>query len=305
MDLWQLYIYCKVVEKRSFSEAGKSVRLSQPTVSSHIRDLENHFGCRLIDRLAKAAVPTKEGEILYQYALRLTALKEEAEKALSRFKGTIEGELTIGGSTIPGAYILPGTIGGFLKDHPAVYIRLRVGDTAKIIDDVLSGEVELAVVGARSSDKRLKQKVLVEDEMRLIVPVDHRWYRRSSVTVDMLSRERFILRESGSGTLRSIQENFQQNGLHLKDLCVVSELGSTEAIVQGVKAHIGLSIVSSIAVSEALHNRTLKALRITGLNLKRHFYLTQHKHRSLSPPGQAYASHLTLCSAIKNRLQEF
>jgi len=65
MDLWQLTIFCKIVEQRSFSKAGKLVHLSQPTVSSHIKDLEHHFGCRLIDRLAKEAVPTREGELLY------------------------------------------------------------------------------------------------------------------------------------------------------------------------------------------------------------------------------------------------
>ena len=74
MDLWQLQVFCKVVEHKSFSEAGRTVHLSQPTVSSHIKDLEDHFGCRLIDRLAKEALPTRAGELLYGYAIRLLAL---------------------------------------------------------------------------------------------------------------------------------------------------------------------------------------------------------------------------------------
>ena len=74
MNLWQLHIFCEVVEQKSFSKAGKSIRLSQPTVSSHIKDLEDHFGCRLIDRLTKEAVPTRAGKLLYEYALRMIAL---------------------------------------------------------------------------------------------------------------------------------------------------------------------------------------------------------------------------------------
>ena len=302
MDLWQLTIFCKIVEQRSFSKAGKLVHLSQPTVSSHIKGLENHFGCRLIDRLAQEAVPTKEGELLYHYALRLIALRDEAEKALSQFKGAVEGNLSIGGSTIPGGHILPRITAGFQKKYPHVYLSLRVADTGKIVTDILSGELELGIVGARTPDGKLEQQVLVEDEMRLIIPADHRWRDKNGVTLDMLSQERFIVRESGSGTLKSIEESLQKKGRRLKDFHIVAEFGSTEAVVQGVKSKIGLSIVSPIAIIEQLQAGTLKALRIEGLNLKRNFYLTRHKHRSLSPPGQAFVTYLMQAAAEEKLL---
>ncbi len=292
MDLWQLNIFSKVVEQRSFSKAGEIVHLSQPTVSSHIKDLENHFGCRLIDRLVKEAVPTREGQLLYQYALRLISLRDEAETALNQFKGRVKGNLVVGGSTIPGGYILPGAIAGFLKRYPEVFLSLKVGDTGKITGDILSGELELGIVGARSADNKLIQEVLVEDEMQLIVPADHRWARKKSLTLEMLMQEQFIIRESGSGTLKSIQDNLTRSGHHIEDFNIVTELGSTEAVVQGVKNKIGLSIISPIAVSEELKAGILKAIPISGLDLKRHFYLTRHKHRSLSPTAQAFAQFL-------------
>jgi DNA-binding transcriptional LysR family regulator len=297
MDLWQLTIFSKIVEQRSFSKAGKLVHLSQPTVSSHIKDLEHHLGCRLIDRLSKEAVPTKEGELLYHYALRLIALRDEAEKALSQFKGAVEGNLAIGGSTIPGGHILPRIAAGFLLKYPHVYLSLKVADTGKIVTDMLSGELELGIVGARASDAKLEQKVLVDDEMRLIIPADHRWRGKNGVTFDMLLKERFIVREPGSGTLKSIEESLQKKGLRLKDIHIVAEFGSTEAVVQGVQSKIGLSIVSPIAIVEQLQAGSLKALRIEGLDLKRHFYLTRHKHRSLSPPAQAFVTYLVQAAA--------
>lgn len=300
MDLWQLTIFCKIVEQRSFSKAGKLVHLSQPTVSSHIKDLESHFGCRLIDRLAKETVPTKEGELLYHYALRLIALRDEAEKALSRFKGAVEGHLAIGGSTIPGGHILPRVTAGFLEKYPHVYVALKVAGTGEIVSDILSGELEFGVVGARTADGKLEQQVLVEDEMRLIVPDDHRWRDKTGVTLDLLLQERLIVRESGSGTLKSIEVSLRKKGRRLKDFHVVAEFGSTEAVVQAVKRKIGLSIVSPIAVIEHLQSGTLKALRIDDLNLKRHFYLTRHKHRSLSPPGHAFVTHLLQAAAEEN-----
>jgi DNA-binding transcriptional LysR family regulator len=293
MDLWQLNIFCKVVEQRSFSKAGKLAHLSQPTVSSHIKDLENHFGCRLIDRLAKEAVATKEGKLLYHYAKRLIGLRDQTEDALRQFKDSVEGILMIGGSTIPGGYVLPKLIGGYLRKYPKVYVSLRLGGTGRIVTEILSGKIELGVVGARISDHHLKQTVLWEDEMSLIIPQDHKWGTRSDIDLDMLLREKFIVRESGSGTLRSFQHKLKKSGYTLKNLNIVSELGSTEAVIQGIKNGIGLSIVSPIAVADELNAGSLKALKINGLSLKRHFYLTRHKNRSLSPPGQAFSAYLT------------
>ena len=292
MDLWQLKIFCKVVEQKSFSKAGNSVHLSQPTVSSHIKDLESHLGCRLVNRLAKEAVPTREGEILYRYALKLIALHDEAETTLSRFKDRISGKMCVGGSTIPGGYILPQLIGSFLKKYPDVYFCLRVADTRQIVQDIMIGELEVGIVGAMVSERQIVQEVLLEDEMCLIVPGDHPWGRKTSVEVGLLRQENFIIRESGSGTLKSIQENLAASGYPMEDFNIVAELGSTEAIVQGVKSKMGISIISPIAVGEELQSGVLKALRIDALPLKRNFYLTCHKYRSLSPAAHAFVGFL-------------
>ena len=292
MDLWQLHIFCKVVEQRSFSKAGKLVHLTQPTVSSHIKELETHFGCRLIDRLAKEAVPTREGQLLYEYALKLIALRDETETAISHFAKRISGNLAIGGSTIPGGYILPTVIGNFLQRHPDVYPSMKVADTAEIARCILAGELEIGVVGARLPDRQIRQQKLLEDEMRLILPPGHRLCGSPHITAQMLIGKPFILRETGSGTLKSVNESLKDMGLRIEDLHIVAELGSTEAVIGGVKSGIGLSIVSAIAISEELQAGTLKSLPIHGMNMKRSFYLTHHKYRSLSPPAQAFALYI-------------
>jgi DNA-binding transcriptional LysR family regulator len=292
MDLWQLNIFCKVVELKGFSKAGNAVHLSQPTVSSHIKDLENHFECQLIDRLGKKAVPTKAGELLYSYAHKLIALRDEAESAMAEFHGDIKGRLVIGGSTIPGEYILPKHIGAFTVDYPRVSISLKIGDTENIIQDVLSGFLELGIVGAETSDKSIYQEKLIEDEMKLIVTADHKWAEKKSIRPDLLYKEPFILRESGSGTLKSIKLSFKEKVGSIDDLNVVAEMGSTEAVIQGIKSKVGVSILSTIAVAEELKTGTLKALTVSRLNLKRSFYLITHKHRSPSPLCKAFIAFL-------------
>lgn len=288
MDLWQLQIFCKVVDLKSFSRAGRAVHLSQPTVSSHIKDLEDHFDCRLIDRLAKEALPTKAGRLLYRYAKRMIALRDETESAMAEFKGKIKGSLDLGGSTIPGAFVLPDIIGAFTSRFPEVKISLTIADTQQIIDAISSGDLELGVVGAVANGANVVQTRLVDDEMGLIIPAGHRWAGKKRITAEQLFSEPFIIREYGSGTLKSIQHSFSEAGLNVNDLNIVARIGSTEAIRQGVKSGIGVTILSSIAVTEDVAAGKLKVLAIDGLNLKRSFYLTHHRNRSLSPLSKTF-----------------
>ena len=292
MDLWQLKIFCKVVDLKSFSEAGKSIHLSQPTVSSHIKDLEAHFDCRLIDRLSKEVLPTKAGELLHGYARRILALSDETDAAMAEFNGKIKGKLVVGGSTIPGTYLLPQIIAAYSKHYPEVKISLFIEDTQKIVSDILSGILEFGVVGARINEEKIIQDKLVEDDLRLVIPANHAWSEKKSVSIKMLLGEPFIVREPGSGTLKSLQRSLAQKKTSLEDLMIVSELGSTEAICQGIKGGLGVSILSTLAVSEDLQAGRLKALIVEGLNLKRNLSLIQHRQRASSPLGRAFIEYL-------------
>jgi DNA-binding transcriptional LysR family regulator len=294
MDLWQLNIFCKVVELKGFSRAGNTIHLSQPTISSHIKDLENHFECQLIDRLGKKAVPTKAGELLYHYARKLITLRDETEAAMAEFHGKIKGRLVIGGSTIPGGYILPKCIGAFTTVYPEVTISLIIGDTDQIIQDVLSGSPEFGIVGAKTSNRNICQEKLIKDEMRLILTCDHKWAEKKHISPDLMFKEPFIVREHGSGTLKSIKMSLKEKGYTSENLNIIAEMGSTEAVIQGIKNKVGVSILSTIAVAEELKAGTLKALSIKELNLKRSFYLITHKQRSPSP----------LCTAFINFLKK-
>ena len=283
MDLWQLHILCKVVELKSFSKAGEAVRLSQPTISSHIKDLETHFGTKLIDRLARSVTPTQAGHLLYDYARRLMILRDKAETAMAQYGGKVKGQLTIGGSTIPGGYLLPRMIGRFTQRYPEAYVSLTVADTLEIVKKTIDGHFELSLVGAKGQDKDLKQEPLIKDHMCLVVPTSHQLAQYEEIDMRALASEPFIIRESGSGTLQAIRQQLQQERFNLDDLRIVAEMGSTEAVRQAIKSGVGVSILSRIAVEDDVNNGLLTTVSIRGLNLERSFYLTTHKRRSLSP----------------------
>ncbi len=295
MDLWPLQIFCKVVELQSFSKAALAVHLSQPTVSSHIKDLEAHCDCVLIDRLAKQALPTPSGRLLYRYARQLLALRDEAEKALADYHGRYQGELPVGGSTIPGNYLLPTIIGSFNRQYPRIRLQVTIGDSRDIIDKVLRGEVELGLIGARYDERALRYDAVAADTMRLVVPRGHRWYRTASVPVNAVCREPLIVRESGSGTRKAFEDGLRKIGRQLSDFNIAAEIGSTTAVLQSIRSGVGVSIVSMPAVEEALQAGTLWALDIEGLDLRRTFYLVRDARRTESPLARVFSQHLDAC----------
>ena len=262
-------------------------------MSSHIKDLEEHFACKLVDRLGREVVPTKAGELLYEQASKMIALKDETERALAEFQGKIKGRLTIGGSTIPGGYILPPILGKFKKAYPEVTVTLIEGDSSEIVQHVVNGDIELGIVGTLVREPRLVQKKFMDDEMFLFVPADHRWATRRPVTLEDLATEPFVMREPGSGTRKSMERLLDKSGHWIGSLHVVAEMGSTEAVRQAIKAGVGVSILSECAVTDELAAGILKKVKIKGLSFKRSFYLTTHKHRTQSPLCRAFTDFLT------------
>src|SRR2546430_4479790 len=126
MDLRRLEVFAKVAELGSFSRAADALSLTQPTVSEHVRTLEDEIGVQLLDRLGRGATTTHAGRILLDYARRMLALQREARQALDRFQGRTSGELVVGGSTIPGEYVLPALIGRFKGKYPDIPICLLI-----------------------------------------------------------------------------------------------------------------------------------------------------------------------------------
>jgi LysR family transcriptional regulator, low CO2-responsive transcriptional regulator len=295
VEIRRLNIFCKVVELKSFTRASEAVLLSQPTISENIRLLEDAFGEKLLDRLGREVQPTPAGRILYQYARRMLQLRDEAQQALRQFRGDLTGTLALGASTIPGAYLLPGLVESFQRVHPTIRLRLKIGGSTQIVQDLLQGEVELAVVGALLKDHLLDSEELFTDELVLVAHPRHPWVGRGSVMPQELADQPFILRESGSGTRLVCAQALREVGFDAAQLQVVAEMGSTEAVRQCVKAGLGVSILSSLAVAEDIRQGALVMLPLQGLTIQRPLYLVQRKNRQLSPIGHLFLNHLLGC----------
>jgi DNA-binding transcriptional LysR family regulator len=299
MEFRRLEVFTKVYQQKSFSKAGLALYLSQPTVSEHIRLLEEDLGLVLFDRQGKEIVPTKAGQFLFQYANQLMSLRQDCLRAMEQFRDKGVGELLIGGSNIPGQYILPGLLGGFKKKFPGIRIRLSIGDTQHMQERVLDGAIELGLVGALTEHRRISCQPLTTDELICISLPGPPGEKQKALDPDQLLSLPFILREKGSGTRKSFEQALKKIHLDPKDLQVVAEMGSNEAIRQAVKAGLGISVISRRAVLEDLDQGRLQEIKIRKFPLLRNFYLITLKQRTLSPLAQEFIEFI-LKKEIKN-----
>jgi DNA-binding transcriptional LysR family regulator len=301
MDMRRLEVFCRVVELRSFTKAAEALSLSQPTVSEHIRTMEENLQERLIDRLGREVLPTPAGKLFYQYARNIVQLRDEAVQALEQFRGNLTGSLILGASTIPGTYVLPKLIGSFKRMHAAIQITLRISDTAEIVREVLAGTIEAGVMGSKWADRRLITEKIFSDELVLAVFPGHAWASRGIIEPEELMREPFILREQGSGTRMVMKQALEEHDLDPGRMDVVAEMGSTEAVRQGIKSRIGVSILSQKAVQEDLQYGHLVKVDIRGIRIVRPLYLALRKSRQMSPLCNAFLDHLRKSAQAEQR----
>ncbi|MDA8421744.1 MAG: selenium metabolism-associated LysR family transcriptional regulator [Nitrospiraceae bacterium] len=283
MDLHQIEIFCTLVTLRSFSKTAETLYLTQPTVSGHIKNLESELGVKLVDRLGRRAMPTDAGEVLFRYGQKLLVLRDHAQQEIAALSGQISGILKIGGSTIPGAYILPSFIGAFKKTHPSVAVQLVIDDTAKMTEAILSGDLHIGVVGACLVEPQLETYPFLRDELVIAVPATHAWAGKRTVALAALKGEPFILREKGSGTRRIMEERLGKEGVSIADLKIVAVMGSSDAVRQSVKGGLGISILSSRAIHDDVRAGRLAAVRVKGVPIERSFSIILRKGKSRSP----------------------
>lgn len=290
MDLRRLEVFAKVADLGSFSRAAEALFLTQPTVSEHIRALEVEVGLPLLDRLGRGTTPTPVGRLLLEYARRMLKLAEEARQAVEHFQGRMSGTLVVGGSTIPGEYVLPALMGQFKAKYPDIAITLRVGSSRQVSEWVDEGRVELGVVGARPPLRSLTARALMTDELVVVVPADHPWAGRKTVGLADVRSEPLIVREPGSGSREALERALREAGTDLDAFRVAGEFGSTQAVKQAVRAGVGITIISKRAVEDECRAGLVSCVKVRDLTVTRSFYLVTHRDRTRSPLAEAFVA---------------
>lgn len=289
ITLQQLDALVYLVEERSFSEAARRMMLTQPSLSKHIRNLEDMTDCKLINRNRTGISLTPEGSILYGYAKRMLRLRDEAREKIQLASESVSGLIFAGASTIPATYLLPPVVTGLRKSHPDIKVHVTTGDTDDIIHMVLDGQVEIGFIGNPVNDRRLVGETIWDDELVLVANADHPWAASGEVDLSELEREPFVVREKGSGT-RSVFEEYLKDRFDgsLGHFHTVGEMGSTEAVKESVIAGLGVSVLSIHAVRREIEMGILVRIRVRGMSIQRPFFIIRKKQLTLLPHQQLF-----------------
>ncbi|GLB60596.1 LysR family transcriptional regulator [Cytobacillus sp. NCCP-133] len=265
MDIKQLEVFNTIYKHKNFSNAAKELFISQPTVSAHIKSLEEDLGLQLFNRKNKAMGNlTDAGKILYQYSTQILSLVREAEASLADYKQGHSGSLSLVTSHSFCYWILPKILENFNHLYPSVDIILHTEFTPKMIEMVYNREVHFAI--ARTStpdfnDDTLQSELIGQDPAVFVVSPQHPLAVSKSVSIEDIVQEEFILYGKKSSFWSQVQGAFTNMGYTIK---TGMELNDINAVKKMIEINMGISILPQISVQSELENETIKLVKVDG-----------------------------------------
>ena len=277
MEFKQLQSFVTVVQQKSFTKAAAQLFLSQPTISTHIYQLEEELHTKLILRTTKSITITPKGRELYDYAMNILELKQRMLEACSVESKRI---IHLGASTIPSAYILPQLLPEFGREHEDIYFVMNQSDSQGIIDGLKDGLFNIGFIGMECQDEEIICRPFCRDRLVLITPVNEHFLalqEEGEAAVTELLKEPLILREKGSGSEKLAEQFLASSGLQEEKLHVVARVNDQEAIKNLVAGGLGVSLISERAAQNFLLEKRLLAFELPAFLSARNMYIIYRK----------------------------
>lgn len=272
MNYLYLRAFYAVATERSFTRAAQVLNVSQSTLSSHVKALEETYGIRLLERRNRTVVPTDTGEVLVAQCRELFRHEEEIDSLLNRSQKLQAGRLKVGADGPK--HVLP-VLGKFKLLHPDFKISLHSGNARSVVQDLLGYETDVAIVATLDQPHaQLHAEPLIRYALVAFVPKTHRFARKAAIDVADLATERFIMREPASLSRHLLNKSLERAGVVLRD---TMEMNSREAIREAVASGMGISLMSEIEFPSS-DDRTV-ALRINDPQLQLTEYVACRKNR--------------------------
>lgn len=277
MELKHLISYATVVRLGSFSRAAEELYIAQPTISLHIRQLEEELGTKLLVRTTKSIEMTEKGREVYECAVSILQLRDRIAEKCSGGERRI---IRLGASTIPSAYILPEVLPAYVKIHPGTYFTIDQGDSRSVTEKVAEGLADIGVVGMKPASSDITAEPFCEDSVVIITPVREPFLtmkEQHSATLEKLFEQPVILREKGSGSLKAADTFLANAGYSGGDLHVAARTNDPEAIKNLVVSGLGISMISSKAAEDYSRENRLLVFSFPEISSRRQFYILKRK----------------------------
>jgi DNA-binding transcriptional LysR family regulator len=280
-----LRTFLEVRRLGSLTRAAEALYLSQPAVTRRLSRLERSLGLPLFERVGKRLDLTEAGETLAHEAQALLGSLDRLAEAIQVRRSGQQGRLRIGASTTPGLYLLPPVILRYQQEQPAVHLQFSIENSLRIEQKIVLNELDLGFVGAHLSHAALRLRPILQDEIVWYASTSHPLLvRRRAVSPRELSKERCLVRETGSATRRLVDTWLRRARVRLGETMLI---GCPEAAKVLVRAGVGVSYMSAHGL-DGDGGVGLKRLPVTGMSLSRPVFLVLHAQKRISPPMGAF-----------------
>lgn len=294
MTLRHIRIFVTVYQCESITKAAAKLHLAQPSVSLAISELEEYYGLRLFDRMARRIYITEAGRQFYSYALHISSLFDEMEKGMKKSGST--GTLRVGAGITIGSRLLPELLLRFRKQHPDFRVKALIKNYSAVEEALLSNQIDFALVEGSPSAPQFVDIPFMKDRLCLLCGPSHPLAKKDCVLPDELLPYDFLMRETGSATSEIVKSLCSLHGLKITPAW---ESASNEAIIEALKKNLGITILPRLVVQKDLLSGALKEVGLKNINLERIFSILYHKNKYLPEVAREF---IAFCSVTAEEL---
>ena len=282
MTLRHLRIFVAVCEMGSMTAAASSLLIAQPSISLAISEMEEYYGVKLFDRISRKLYLTESGRRTLQYAIHIIGLFEEMEQGIKNLDAV--GRLRVGASITIGTYLLPGYVKALKNRYPTLQVEAVIGNSGTIEQQILDNEIDIGIIEGVTHSPYICSESFQGDRLVFICCPAHPFADRTLDALPMVTDQDFILREKGSAGREILDGLLAARELSIRP---VWQSTSNQAILQGVREGLGISLLPYFLVREGIERGELSEFKIKDLVLNRKFSVIHHKNKFLPQSAMA------------------
>ena len=286
MTLRHMIIFRTVCESDyNSTKAAEQLHMTQPAISLAIKELEQYYGVRLFDRIGRRLKITDSGKLFLQYAIHITDLFDDMETGLRDWDS--KGILRVGASITIGSQFMPGYVKAYSEICPGIDVRVVVEQSDTLEHKILTNALDFALIEGIPRDPRIVAEAYMQDQLSVLCSADKGWKQGQTISRQEFKKQRFLLREKGSGTRDVFDRVTAQAGIHITPAW---EAMSTSTLINAAITGLGIAVLPSRMIQPALDSGQIITVNVEGLDFRRSFYIIHHKDKFLMPSARKFIS---------------
>jgi DNA-binding transcriptional LysR family regulator len=288
LTLRQIRLFNAVAHNLNFSRTGREMHMTQPAVSMQIRQMEEHVGLPLFEKLGKSIALTEAGRELRTYTDAIARQLKDAEDAMAALKGLRGGRLNIG-MISTAMYFTPHLLAEFCRRHPKVTLKLSSGNHQSVVKQLMDNDIDLAIMGRPPQNVDALCDSFARHPHVVVARPGHALAHKKNIALSRLAHDTFLVREPGSGTRDLLEKLFKRHRLPFN---VSMEMSSNETIKQAVMAGMGISFLSLHTIGHELRSGRLIELDAQDMPIVTEWQAVYRRQKLLGPAAQAFRAFL-------------